>query len=33
MDLVEAIGAQEQAAPVVKPGEGALDDPAVTAEA
>jgi hypothetical protein len=32
VDLVEAVGAQEQAAAVVEPGKGALDDPAVAAE-
>ena len=31
MDLVAAIGADEQAAAVVQPGEGALDDPALAA--
>lgn len=32
MDVVAAVGADEEAAAVVKPGEGALDDPAVAAE-
>ena len=32
MDVVAAVGADEEAAAVVQPGEGALDDPAVTAE-
>ena len=32
MDLVTAVGADEQATPVVEPGEGAFDDPAVVAE-
>ena len=32
MDVVAAVGADEQAAAVVQPGEGALDDPAVAAE-
>src|SRR5215213_7892006 len=31
--LVAAVGAQEQSAAVVQPGEGPFDDPAVTAEA
>ena len=33
MDVVAAVGADEESAAVVKPGEGALDDPAVAAEA
>ena len=32
MDVVAAVGADEEAAPVVEPGEGAFDDPAVAAE-
>ena len=32
MGLVASVGSQEQAAAVVQPGEGALDDPAVAAE-
>ena len=32
MDVVTAVGADEQAATVVQPGEGALDDPAVPAD-
>jgi hypothetical protein len=32
VDVVAAVGADEQAAVVVEPGEGALDDPAVAAE-
>ena len=32
MDVVAAVGADEQPAAVVEPGEGALDDPAVAAE-
>ena len=32
MDVVAAVGADEEAAAVVEPGEGALDDPAVVAE-
>ncbi len=32
MDVVAAVGADEEAAAVVEPGEGAFDDPAVTAE-
>ena len=32
MDVVAAVGADEQAAAVVEPGEGALDDPALAAE-
>ena len=32
MDVVAAVGADEQAAAVVQPGEGAFDDPAVAAE-
>jgi hypothetical protein len=32
VDVVAAVGADEQAAAVVEPGEGALDDPAVEAE-
>ena len=32
VDVVAAVGADQEAAPVVKPGEGALDDPAVAAE-
>ena len=33
MDVVAAVGADEEAAAVVQPGEGALDNPAVSAEA
>ena len=33
MGLVAAVGAEEQPAAVVEPGEGAFDDPAVSAEA
>ena len=33
MDVVAAVGADEEPAAVVEPGEGALDDPAVTAQA
>ena len=33
MDVVAAVGADEKAASVVQPGEGAFDDPAVAAEA
>jgi hypothetical protein len=33
VDVVAAVGADQKAAAVVEPGEGALDDPAVTAEA
>ena len=32
MGLVSAVGADEQPASVVEPGEGALDDPALAAE-
>jgi hypothetical protein len=32
VDVVAAVGADEQAAAVVQPGEGALDDPAVAPE-
>ena len=32
MDLVEPVGADEQSAAIVEPGEGPLDDPAVVAE-
>ena len=32
MDFVAAVGAQEQPAAVVEPGEGAFDDPALAAE-
>jgi len=32
VDVVAAVGANEEAAAVVEPGEGALDDPAVSAE-
>ena len=32
MDVVATVGADEEAAAVVKPGEGALDDPAMPAE-
>jgi hypothetical protein len=33
VDVVAAVGADEQSAAVVEPGEGAFDDPAVAAEA
>ena len=33
MDVVAAVGADEQPAAVVEPGEGALDDPALAPEA
>ena len=33
MDVVASVGADEESAAVVEPGEGPLDDPAVTAEA
>ena len=33
MDVVAAVGADQESAAVVEPGEGALDDPAVTSEA
>ena len=33
MDVVAAVGADEQSAAVVEPGEGALNNPAVAAEA
>ena len=33
MDVVSAVGADEEAASVVEPGEGAFDDPAVAAQA
>jgi hypothetical protein len=33
VDVVAAVGADEESAAVVEPGEGALDDPAVAAEA
>jgi len=33
VDVIAAVGADEKAAAVVQPGEGALDDPAVSAEA
>jgi hypothetical protein len=33
VDVVAAVGAQEQAASVVEPGEGAFDDPTVAPEA
>ena len=33
MDVVAAVGADEQPAAVMEPGEGALDDPAMTPEA
>ncbi len=33
MDVVAAVGTDEEAAAVVEPGEGAFDDPAVAAEA
>ena len=32
MDVVAAVGADEQSAAVVEPGEGAFDDPALAAE-
>ena len=32
MDVVATVGADEQAASVVEPGEGALDDPAVASQ-
>ena len=32
MDVVAAVGADEEAAAVVEPGEGAFDDPALPAE-
>jgi hypothetical protein len=32
VDVVAAIGADEESAAVVEPGEGALDDPALAAE-
>ena len=32
MDLVATVGAEEQPATVVQPGEGALDDPTFAAE-
>ena len=32
MDVVAAVGAQQESAAVVEPGEGAFDDPAVAAE-
>jgi hypothetical protein len=32
VDVVAAVGADQQSTAVVQPGEGALDDPAVTAE-
>jgi hypothetical protein len=32
VDVVAAVGADQQSAAVVQPGEGALDDPAVAAE-
>ena len=32
MDFVESVGAQQEPATVVQPGEGAFDDPAVAAE-
>lgn len=32
MDLVAAVGADEESASVVEPSEGALDDPALAAE-
>jgi len=32
VDVVAAVGADEEAAAVVEPGKGAFDDPAVTAE-
>ncbi len=32
MDVVATVGAEEQAASVVEPGEGAFDDPAVASE-
>ena len=33
MDVVAAVGADQEAAAVVQPGEGSFDDPAVAAEA
>ena len=33
MDIVASVGAQEESAAVVQPGEGAFDDPALAAEA
>jgi hypothetical protein len=33
VDVVAAVGADEEAAAVVEPGEGSFDDPAVAAEA
>ena len=33
MDVVAAVGADEESAAVVRPGESAFDDPAVAAEA
>ena len=33
MDVVAAVGADQESASVVEPGEGALDDPAVASEA
>jgi hypothetical protein len=33
VDVVAAVGADQESAPVVEPGEGAFDDPAVAAEA
>jgi len=33
VDVVAAVGADEESAAVVQPGEGAFDDPAVSAEA
>jgi hypothetical protein len=33
VDVVAAVGTDEESAAVVKPGEGAFDDPAVMAEA
>jgi hypothetical protein len=32
VDIVAAVGADEESAVVVEPGEGALDDPAVAAD-
>lgn len=32
MDVVASVGAQQESAAVVEPGEGAFDDPAVAAE-
>ena len=32
MDFVESVGAEQESAAVVEPGEGAFDDPAVAAE-